>query len=103
MTALSSTYSANSAWRDGVVFFHTQDEKDGRETRVTPEAQGLDVAETNIAKRLPAINTSSENCVLSRVGHTVLHFVTGIHSRSYPARIKKGNSISEYTSVQPAV
>lgn len=59
--------------------------------------------ETSIAKRLPAIKTSSVNCVLSGVGHTVLHFVTGIHSRRYPTRIKKGNIISEYTSVQPAV
>ena len=34
VTAVSSTYSANSTWREGVVFSHTQAEKDGRETRV---------------------------------------------------------------------
>lgn len=77
------------------LVFHTQAENDGRETRVPPETQELGVAENSIADRHPAINTSYESCVLSGVGHTVLHIVTGIHSIRYPTCLKKGNSISE--------
>jgi hypothetical protein len=32
-----------------------------------------------------------------------LLIVTGIHPRRYPTCIKKGNNISEYKSVHPAV
>jgi homoserine kinase len=60
------------------------------------------VAETSSDKRHPAINTSSENCVLSGAGHTILLIVTGAHSKRYTTCIKKGNSISEYKSLQPA-
>jgi len=80
----------------------TQAEKDGRETRVPPETQGLDVAETSIAKRRTAINTSTENCFgwngthsIARCNWNTLQKVSDVH--------KERKQLCGMKFVQPAL
>lgn len=84
------------------LVFHTQAEKDERETRILPETQEIIGAKTSIAKRHPAINTRFRELFLqwSRI-HSIAR-CTWNTLQKVPDVCKEWKQHLECNYVQPA-